>query len=44
MADRATLTAQEVQALDDEAFFKAYTEGKVPRRQDHLTEDNWEKV
>ena len=38
------LTKEEVAALDDEEFFKAYREGRVPRREDHWTEENFEEV
>ena len=30
--------------MDDDEFFKAYAEGKIPRKAGHLTEENWEEV
>ena len=38
------LSAQELRELDDDEFFEAYKQGRAPRCQDHLTEDNWEKA
>lgn len=38
------LSPEQVRELDDEAFFRAYQEGLVPRRHDHLSEENWEEV
>lgn len=38
------LTAEELAAMDDDDFFAAYTQGKVARRPDAWTEENWETV
>ncbi len=40
----ALLSKIAVQELDDDEFFTAYREGKIARRADHWTEDNWEEV
>ena len=38
------LTAEEMRALDDDAFFSAYSAGQVQRRDDAWTEANFEQV
>jgi hypothetical protein len=40
----AHLTADELAAMSDDEFFQAYTDGRVRRRPDAWTEDNWEEV
>eukprot|EP00047_Mylnosiga_fluctuans_P011808 m.22917 g.22917 ORF g.22917 m.22917 type:complete len:407 (-) comp3822_c0_seq1:109-1329(-) len=39
----ALLTPEELAAMDDDEFFHAYAEGRVARRADAWTEDNWEE-
>ena len=38
------LSRQETAQLGEDEFFEAYQQGKVARRDDHLTEENWEEV
>ena len=38
------LSPEQLRDLDDDAFFEAYQAGRVQRRGDALTEDNWEEV
>lgn len=38
------LTADQTRQMSDDEFFAAYKAGKVKRREDAWTEDNWEEV
>eukprot|EP00050_Salpingoeca_kvevrii_P020250 m.96353 g.96353 ORF g.96353 m.96353 type:complete len:394 (+) comp8788_c0_seq1:97-1278(+) len=37
------LSREEVAALSDDEFFEAYRAGRIARREDRLTEENWEE-
>lgn len=37
------LSKEEIAALDDDAFFEAYRQGRVPRPAECLTEELWEE-
>ena len=38
------LTREQLSELDDDEFFEAYAQGRVARRADAWTEENWEEV
>lgn len=38
------LTPEQLAAMDDDEFFEAYAAGRVARRADTWTEENWEEV
>ena len=43
-ADGEYLSPEQLRDLDDDAFFEAYQAGRVERRTDALTEENWEEA
>lgn len=43
-SDDGFLTREQTQHMTDEEFFQAYQQGRIKRRADALTEDNYEEV